>query len=117
MVGRTAPSLKNPPSDVVRPETAALFGFPADGGAANLILPARGAGGPHFTNDKDRIYVYTPQGLVSPRYDGTERRTHLLGKSQGLYFFEEAVPAGDLVPRPDGQWGPAHVKDPPYGIG
>jgi len=43
-------------------ENADLIWIPADGGDANLILPARGAGGPHFTNDKDRIYVYTPQG-------------------------------------------------------
>src|SRR5213594_113909 len=72
---------------------ADLIWIPSDGGGANLILPARGAGGPHFTNDKDRIYVYTPQGLVSLRYDGTDRRTHLVVKGQGLYFAEEPVPA------------------------
>ncbi len=58
-------------------ENADLIWIPADGGDANLILPARGAGGPHFTNEKDRIYVYTPQGLVSLRYDGTDRRTRM----------------------------------------
>src|SRR6266566_4567946 len=49
---------------------ADLVWVPAEGGDAELSLPARGAGGPHFTNEKDRIYVYTPQGLVSLRYDG-----------------------------------------------
>src|SRR5713226_5597374 len=92
-------------------ENADLIWIPADGGDANLILPARGAGGPHFTNDKDRIYVYTPQGLVSLRYDGTDRRTHLVVKGQGLYFAEEPVPADDLVPSPDGQWVLAHVMN------
>ena len=92
-------------------ENADLIWIPSDGGDANLILPARGAGGPHFTNDKDRIFVYTPQGLVSLRYDGTDRRTHLVVKGQGLYFTEEPVPADDIVPSPDGQWVLAHVMN------
>jgi Tol biopolymer transport system component len=94
--------------------SADLIWIPADGGDANLILPARGAGGPHFTNEKDRIYLYTPQGLVSLRYDGTDRRTHLIVKGQGLYFFEEPVPASDVVPSPDGQWVLAHVMNQLY---
>ena len=93
---------------------ADLVWISADGGEPNLILPARGAGGPHFTNEKDRIYVYTPGGLVSLRYDGTDRRTHLQVKGQGLYFFEEPVPADDLVPSPDGQWVLAHVMNQLY---
>src|SRR5947207_4215048 len=97
-------------------ENADLIWIPADGGDANLILPARGAGGPHFTNDKDRVYVYTPQGLVSLRYDGTDRRTHLVVKGQGLYFFEEPVPADDIVPSPDGQRVLAHVMNQLYVI-
>src|SRR5260370_417494 len=97
-------------------ENADLIWIPADGGDANLILPARGAGGPHFTSEKDRIYVYTPQGLVSLRYDGTDRRTHLVVKGQGLYFFEDPVPAADIVPSPDGQWVLAHVMNQLYVI-
>src|SRR5882724_8772090 len=93
---------------------ADLVWIPADGGDANLILPARGANGPHFTNEKDRIYVYTPAGLVSLRYDGTDRRTHLQVKGQGLYFFEEPIPADDLVPSPDGQWVLAHIMNQLY---
>jgi len=93
---------------------ADLVWISADGGETNLILPARGAGGPHFTNEKDRIYVYTPGGLVSLRYDGTDRRTHLQVKGQGLYFFEEPIPADDLVPSPDGQWVLAHVQNQLY---
>ena len=42
---------------------ADLVWIPADGGDANLILPARGAGGAHFTHDKDRIYVNTPRRI------------------------------------------------------
>ena len=93
---------------------ADLVWISADGGEPNLILPARGAGGPHFANEKDRIYVYTPGGLLSLRYDGTDRRTHLQVKGQGLYFFEEPVPADDIVPSPDGQWVLAHVMNQLY---
>jgi Tol biopolymer transport system component len=93
---------------------ADLVWIPAEGGEANLILPARGAGGPHFTHDKDRVYVYTPQGLVSLRYDGTDRRTHLVVKGQGLFFFEEPIPADDIQPSPDGQWVLAHVMNQLY---
>ncbi|MDQ1411399.1 MAG: hypothetical protein QOJ41_3134 [Acidobacteriaceae bacterium] len=93
---------------------ADLVWIPAEGGAANLILPARGSGGPHFTHEKDRVYVYTPQGLVSLRYDGTDRRTHLQVKGQGLYFFEEPIPADDVQPSPDGQWVLAHVMNQLY---
>ena len=91
-----------------------LIWVSADGGEANLILPARGAGGPHFTNEKERIYVYTPGGLVSLRYDGSDRRTHLQVKGQGIYYAEEPVSADDLVPSPDGQWVLAHVQDQLY---
>jgi Tol biopolymer transport system component len=93
---------------------ADLVWIPAEGGDSNLILPARGAGGPHFASEKDRIYVYTPQGLISLRYDGTDRRTHLIVKGQGLYFFEEPIPADDIQPSPDGQYALAHVMNQLY---
>jgi Tol biopolymer transport system component len=95
---------------------ADLVWVPADGGDVNLILPARGANGPHFTTEKDRVYVYTPGGLVSLRYDGTDRRTHLNVKGSGIYFAEEPVSADDLVPSPDGQWVLAHVQNQLYVI-
>jgi Tol biopolymer transport system component len=93
---------------------ADLVWIPADGGDANLILPARGAGGPHFTHENDRIYVYTPQGLISLRYDGTDRRTHLQVKGQGIFFEEEPIAADDVQPSPDGQWVLAHVMNQLY---
>src|SRR6202022_4052373 len=48
------------------------------------------------------------------RYDGTDRRTHLQVKGQGLYFFEEPIPADDVQPSPDGQWVLAHVMNQLY---
>ena len=93
---------------------ADLIWVPAEGGDANLILPARGAGGPHFTHEKDRVYVYTPQGLVSLRYDGTDRRTHLQVKGQGIFYAEEPVSADDVQPSPNGQWVLAHISNQLY---
>ena len=93
---------------------ADLVWIPADGGDANLILPARGAGSPHFTHEKDRVYIYTPQGLVSLRFDGTDRRTHLQVKGQGSFSAEEPIPASDVKASPDGQWVLAHVMNQLY---
>src|SRR3989440_9497886 len=66
---------------------ADLIWIPSDGGGANLILPAPGAGGPPFTNHKERIYVYTPPGPLSLPYYGTDRPTNPVVKSQRLFFF------------------------------
>jgi Tol biopolymer transport system component len=93
---------------------ADLVWIPARGGDANLILPARGAGSPHFTHDKERIYIYTPQGLVSLRYDGTDRQTHIQVKGKGIYFAEEPVPAENVKASPDGQWVLAQVMNQLY---
>jgi Tol biopolymer transport system component/imidazolonepropionase-like amidohydrolase len=91
-----------------------LIWLPAEGGAANLILPARGAGKPHFTQDKDRIYLYTRAGLMSLRYDGTDRRVHLQVKSSAVPNAEEPVPAGDVRVSPDGHWVLAHIMNQLY---
>jgi Tol biopolymer transport system component len=91
-----------------------LIWIPADGGAANLIIPARGAGKPHFTNEKDRIYLYTAGGLISLRYDGTDRRTHLQVKAPPLGFSDEPGPADDVRVSPDGSWVLAHIMNQLY---
>ena len=100
--------------DFGQTRNADLVWIPAEGGEANLILPARGAGVPHFTHEKDRIYIYTPQGLVSLRYDGTDRRTHLQVKGNGGYFAEEPISADEVRASPDGQWALAHVMNQLY---
>src|SRR5262249_33107598 len=66
------------------------------------------------TNDKERIYLYTPAGLISLRYDGTDRRTHLQVKGQGFFAADEPVPADDIVPSPDGQWALVHIMNQLY---
>ncbi|HNQ15684.1 MAG TPA: hypothetical protein PKM58_08975, partial [Pyrinomonadaceae bacterium] len=58
--------------------------MPATGGAPTLIAPAQGGRYPHFTNDPERVFMTTGQGLVSVRLDGFDRRTHIkvVGKGE-----------------------------------
>jgi Tol biopolymer transport system component len=49
--------------------------MPAAGGALSKVSPIRPGGRPHFSGDPNRVYIYDPEeGLVSMRYDGTDRR-------------------------------------------
>ncbi len=51
---------------------------PAAGGALTKISPINAFGRPQFSRDPNRIYIYEgPEGLVSMRYDGTDRRAHI----------------------------------------
>ena len=96
--------------------------IPADGGDANLVIPARGLGKPHFTRDPERIYLYftgsfgmnQKHGLASLRFDGTDRREHLQLTGPGLYFAEEPVGADDMRISPDGRWVLARVSNQLY---
>ncbi len=90
------------------PINSELFWIPANGGAATMILPARGARKPHFGPEKDRIYLHTSQGLISLRFDGTDRRNHVrvVGKSRGT----EPAPAEEVRIGPDGTRALARVN-------
>ena len=55
-----------------------LVWIPAAGGAATFISSLTNAGRPHFTSDTSRVWIYeTSDGLVSMRWDGTDRKDHL----------------------------------------
>jgi Tol biopolymer transport system component len=91
--------------------------LPSDGGDVNLILPARGAADPHFGPEPDRVYIYSQAGLISTRYDGTDRRTilRILTKS---WFPDpdspEGDPADDIRISPDGKWALAQSNNQVY---
>jgi Tol biopolymer transport system component/imidazolonepropionase-like amidohydrolase len=51
--------------------------IPANGGDSTLIGPTQGGNYPHFSEDSNRVYLTTSNGLVSVRLDGLDRRTHL----------------------------------------
>ncbi len=55
-----------------------LVWIPASGGAATFVTTLTNAGRPHFTADPSRIwYQEGNDGLVSVRWDGTDRKAHL----------------------------------------
>ncbi|MEM7080863.1 MAG: hypothetical protein AAF513_19775, partial [Pseudomonadota bacterium] len=66
----------------------------ARGGEVQLVVPSRGLSRPHFGPEEDRIYFATrpapipgkaTSGLVSIKFDGTDRRDHLNVTGPGLY--------------------------------
>jgi hypothetical protein len=91
-----------------------LVWFSADGGDAHVIMPARGAGGPHFTSDNDRIFLTTPGGLISLRFDGTDRRSHIRVVGKHGYSGNEPDSADLILMRPDGRWALAQVTNQLY---
>ncbi len=67
-------------NDEINPNLAItdLVWIPAAGGASTFITSLTNAGRPHFTSDSTRIWFYeAPEGLVSLRWDGTDRKAHL----------------------------------------
>jgi Tol biopolymer transport system component/predicted amidohydrolase len=87
---------------------------PAAGGEVQMIVPARGVGTPHFAGAPDRVYVYSRDGLISMRLDGTDRRTHL--KVTGRPNPRAATPptANAVLMRNDGNWALASSENQLY---
>jgi Tol biopolymer transport system component len=88
-----------------------LVWLPAAGGDVELIVPARGLGRPHFTTDANRVFVYSNSGLISLRYDGTDRRTHLRVTGPGRSGAPTPPAADAVIMRPDGKWALAEVNN------
>lgn len=90
-----------------------LVWIPAGGGAATMIAPVSVASMPHFTRDTTRIYMYDPSdGLVSMRFDGTDRRA--IVKVTGYVpptpdATGHAAPAQAILISPDGMQAVAEV--------
>jgi Tol biopolymer transport system component/predicted amidohydrolase len=98
-----------------------LVWLPANGGEVELIVPARGLGYPHFTTDPNRVFVYSNSGLISLRYDGTDRRTHIRVTGPGRGGAPTPPAADAVTMRLDGKWALADVNNqlwvvavPPY---
>ena len=53
-----------------------IISLPATGGDVTVITNARGLSRPHFGHDASRLYFSSPQGVVSMKLDGADRRTH-----------------------------------------
>ena len=110
-------------NDFGAPVGSDLVWMPAAGGPVSLIMPSRGHGAPHFGPESDRVYVYASgglfgsveaSGLISIRFDGTDRRTLLKATGPGIYFADEPVPAADVRVAPDGAHALVHHANQLY---
>ncbi len=91
---------------------------PAAGGALTRISPINAFGRPHFSRDPNRIYLYEgPEGLVSMRYDGTDRRAHI--RVTGYTYpgpGAQPDPAGEIIIHPDSDRVLAQVGNYVYSV-
>ena len=76
-----------------------LIWVSSGGGEAHLIAPARGVGRPHFTTEEGRVYIHDEAALISMRFDGSDRRTHLKVAGKAL---DDSSPK-DILLSPDGK--------------
>ena len=89
-----------------------LIWLSVDSGEVHLIAPARGLGSLHFSGQPDRVYFYSRRGLISMRYDGTDRRTHLkITGRKSRRGSRAPLPARDVLIHPGGGWVLAHVDN------
>ena len=100
-----------------------LISIDTKDGQLKTIIPARGLGKPHFTNDPDRIYLngfsYAETGkgpgLVSIRLDGTDKKEHLDVKGgDDSGWEEEPVHARDIRLSPNKKWALAVANNQLY---
>jgi len=91
---------------------------PAAGGALTRISPINAWGRPHFSRDPNRVYIYEgPEGLVSMRYDGTDRRAHI--RVTGYTYpgpGAQPDPAGEIIIHPDSDRVLAQVGNYVYSV-
>ena len=81
-----------------------LMWMPAAGGDLTRIAPHRGEA-PHFGPENDRIYVWEGRGgLVSFRFDGTDRREHLKVTGYRAPGAQQAGQASAARISPDGRF-------------
>jgi len=93
-----------------------LSWIPSGGGAITRILPTSGDGRPQFSRNPERIYQYnSSEGLVSFRFDGTDRRVHL--KVTGYTYpgpNQEPNKADEIMIAPDSEQVVAQIGNNVY---
>ena len=99
------------------PQVVELVWLPATGGEATVVTPLNAYGQPHFTRDTTRIFFNDPvDGLISVRWDGTDRRVHLKVTGYKEKGDEKAQPnpADDIIISPDSSQAIASIDRKVY---
>ncbi|HSG48411.1 MAG TPA: amidohydrolase family protein, partial [Longimicrobiales bacterium] len=96
-------------------EPTDLVWIPAGGGAVTVVAPASGLGSFHFTGDPDRIFAYSgSDGLVSMRWDGTDRRAHVKVRGRPAAGGSGGQNASTILMAPRGDLAVAQVVNDLY---
>jgi len=99
------------------PRVQELVWLPANGGDVTQIAPLNYYGRPHFTHDTSRVFIYDPaDGVVSMRWDGTDRREHVkvTGYTESLADPPRPNPADEVLLNPDGDQALVQVDNKVY---
>ncbi|UTW56218.1 amidohydrolase family protein [Kordiimonas sp. SCSIO 12610] len=92
-----------------------LVWLDAKGSDTNVIVAANGARRPHMGPEDDRIYLYDGGALFSLRYDGSDKRDHLIVEGpRGNRNSTEAPTAEDVRMSPDGKHALAFINKQIY---
>lgn len=96
-------------------EPTDLVWIPAEGGEATRVLPSGGLVGFHFTDDPERIWAYDgEEGLVSFRWDGTDRKAHVKVLGPTAAGGERGQTASLILMAPSGDQAVAQVVNDLY---
>jgi Tol biopolymer transport system component/imidazolonepropionase-like amidohydrolase len=108
---------RQPRIEEERPYGMELVWLPASGGEVRTVAPVETAGFPHFTRDGERIYITVGrEGLVSMRFDGTDRRPVLrvTGYEDARRSPPRPTPADEILISPTGERALAMVDNHVY---
>ena len=96
-------------------EPTDLVWIPAEGGESSLVAPTGGLTGFHFTRDAQRIWAYSgSDGLVSMRWDGTDRRAHVRVRGRTASGGSGGQNASLILMAPEGDRALAQVVNDLY---
>jgi imidazolonepropionase-like amidohydrolase/Tol biopolymer transport system component len=96
-------------------EPTDLVWVPAAGGEVSVIAPASGLSSFHFTADPDRIFAFSNvDGLVSLRWDGTDRRAHVKVRGRPAAGGSGGQNASAILMAPTGDLAVAQVVNDLY---
>jgi imidazolonepropionase-like amidohydrolase/Tol biopolymer transport system component len=96
-------------------EPTDLVWVPAEGGEVTRIMPAGDLSSFHFTSDPERIWAYSGEdGLVSMRWDGTDRTGHVKVRGRPAAGGSQGLPASSILMAPTGERAVAQVVNDLY---
>ncbi|MEJ2540491.1 MAG: amidohydrolase [Gemmatimonadota bacterium] len=90
-------------------EPTDLIWIPADGGEVTVVAPASGLSNFHFTSDPGRIFANGEDGLLSMRWDGTDRREIVNVRGRTSSGGSQGQEASAIFMAPDGDRALAQV--------